>query len=154
MEKFRSDLDREHPKLHWHLTDDPKFKVDKERGPEDWTKKHGLRKGRGEHRGLMQTAPAGIATKSDHPADFQSSAVHQWRGWLDKKYAAAVDLSKTKHRTFQRGFAPETLVHDPEHARVKKVYPIEKAIKMDYRLTDKRRAHAKHLRDVVPRKGA
>ena len=142
--EFDSKIDKDYPSLHWHMHSKKKFKVNKNKGPRDWTTGNDKM-----HKGYMETVPAGFTYRGSKDTYIRKG---KWKGetglegWADnmpeKKYATAMDISKTKHKSFERyDLGPETMVAHPEKAKQKKTYPIDKAIEMDRRLASKRSAH-------------
>lgn len=154
-EEYRSDVDKQQPKWHWHLTDNPKFKHDSKKGPTDMQPPVGADKkyihGRGVkvHGGRLQTAPAGV--KSDYNTGTVAKNWSKSMPW--KTHAVAMDVSDTKKKSFFRGDGDstddvETLHTNPEKAKVKKVYPIKKAMEIDKRYAAKRIAHAAYQKKL------
>lgn len=150
-EEYRGDVDKKQSKWHWHLTDKPDFKVSSDKGPEDMQMpvskgKYVRDRKTKTHAGRLQTAPAG--EKSDYHTGTVAKNWSKSMPW--KTHAVAMDVSGTKKKSFYRGDIDskddvETLHKNPEKAKVKKIYPIAKAMAIDKRYASKRVAHQKFL---------
>jgi len=157
-EEYRSDIDKKQPKWHWHLTDKPDFKIDSKKGPEDMQPTvsptsgsylHG-RKTK-VHAGRLQTVPAGLKKSYDTGYSKPGTMAKAWSNSMPwKTHAVAMDVSGTKKKSFYRGDIEsdddvETLHRNPEKAKVKKIYPIKKAMAIDKRYASKLKANKKFL---------
>lgn len=115
-EQFRRDfgIELKHG-IYWHITDNPQFTIDKNRGPRDMSS---MADGYEEKGKLMIT--------SDLP---------MWVEYYgDRKFAARIDMSAVPRKSFfqvSRGFGNEFFVSDPSKARVIAVYGKDRAMLID-----------------------
>ena len=157
LEAFRSDIDKKYT-LHWHMHGNDDFKLDTEKGPKDHIRPPMVRNSKRKiHKGSIQTVPAGHWDENDPWKDDllpRKTSLYSWRGWMggQKSHATALDISKTKRKTFDRTdcgakLPVETVSKNDGKIKQKKTYTIWKAIDMDARLAKKREAHKKFIKD-------
>lgn len=101
---------------YWHVTQDPDFVIDPERGPRD-----------------MSSMASGSMTPG---ALMITSHLKLWADYYDRPYAAEIDMSKVPehlYRQVDRGFGNEFFVR-PEGARLAQVtgvYTVKSALRRD-----------------------
>ena len=103
---------------YWHFTDDPNFRIDKEKGPRDMSS---LSTGKMDAGKLMIT--------SDY--DAWSSYGPGEKG---RPYVALIDMSEVPPEAYKqvnRGFGNEFFVSDPSKAKVIGVYTRQQASRID-----------------------
>jgi len=121
--KFNSINEFEHSFLgevrhgtYWHVTDDPNFVIDPDKGPRDMTS------------GAMYQ----VARKGDLMVT--SDLSHWAKYYKDRKYVAEIDLSSLSPREYsqvKRGCGNEFYISDASKARVIRVLPLREALKID-----------------------
>jgi hypothetical protein len=98
---------------YWHITDDPNFKIDPNKGPRD----------------MVSTGVGG----ADKGKLMLTSRLEDWTDtYPNRKYAVLVDMSKVSPKDYyqsNRQFGNEFFVKNSEKAQVVKVVPIEQALK-------------------------
>ena len=103
--------------LYWHITDNPNFAIDPEKGPHDMSSLstgHSMSKGK-----LMITS---------HLTYWASSYFPQ------RKYAALIDMSEVSSKLYyqvNRGMGNEFFVTNPSKAKVIKVFHLKDALRID-----------------------
>lgn len=115
-ENFRKDFSMQIKHgLYWHLTDNPNFIIDSEKGPRDMSSlaNGGMDKGK-----LMIT-----------------SHLDYWAAEYDtRQFVAIIDMSEVprdKYWQVNRGFGNEFFVGDPSKAKVYKVLNLKQAFQFD-----------------------
>jgi hypothetical protein len=108
---------------YWHVTDNPNFVIDPEKGPRDMSSMSmdntGIDKGK-----LMITS------------DLPHWVSYYKQGKNPRLYAAEIDMSavpQDQYLQVNRGFGNEFWVSDPSMARVVRVVPIKNALDIDRR---------------------
>src|SRR5208282_4319159 len=127
-EEFRNDF---HSQIkhgtYWHLTSDPNFKIDPNRGPRDMSS---MADGRMETGKLMITS---------HLENWDATYNYDEEGKKKKvtrPFVALIDMSEVPRNAYQqvsRGFGNEFFVSDPSKAKVLKVLPLAQAKALDRR---------------------
>lgn len=118
-EKFKKDflIQTKHG-IYWHLTDNPKFRIDPRKGPTD---RSSLASGK--------MTPGAIMFTTD---------LENWKEYYpDRQYAALLDLSnvpRDKYQQTSRGFGNEFFVTDASKVKVVKVIPLRQALAYDRRV--------------------
>lgn len=103
--------------IYYHITDNPNFKIDKNIGPRDMSS---LASGEMEKGKLM------ITSHLENWSDQYKEA--------GRKYVAIIDMEDVNPKDYwqsNRGFGNELWVDNPGKAVVRKVVPIEEALKLD-----------------------
>jgi len=119
-----------HHGLYFHLTDNPNFNVDEEKGPRDLSSmSSGTNVAKGD---LMVTS---------HLENWHEHYNKSGKG-ITRPYVAVVDLSKSPKGTYtqvNRGFGNEFYVHGEgaRQAKVTKVIPIKNALELSRRYHSK-----------------
>ncbi len=104
--------------MYWHVTEDPEFFIDPDKGPSDMSSMsggHQISLGK-----LMITSD--IETWASNYAP-------------NRSYAALIDMSYVspeKYTQVNRGFGNEFFVHDPSQAKVIGVFSIKDALRIDH----------------------
>ena len=109
--------------LYWHITYDPNFYINPEKGPTDTSS---FSQGKISKGKLMIT--------SDLETWAESYTDNDLTGGEPRGYAAAIDMSNVPSNEYyqvNRGFGNEFFVNDPSSAKVLTVLPIDEALKMD-----------------------
>ena len=111
---------------YWHLTSDPNFKIDPNKGPRDMSS---MADGRMEAGKLMITS---------HLENWDATYNYDEEGKkkVTRPYVALIDMSEVPRNAYQqvsRGFGNEFFVNDPSKARVIKVLPLAQAKALDRR---------------------
>lgn len=104
--------------MYWHITDDPNFFIDPERGPTDMSSMSGG----------TTISPGKLMLTSDLGPWAIDYAPH-------RSYAALIDMSfvdSQQYTQVNRGFGNEFFVNDPSRAQVIGVFPIKDALRIDY----------------------
>lgn len=118
-EEFEKDYLREIKHgTYWHWTEDPDFKIDPSKGPQDMSS---LSTGRVDPGKLM------VTSHLEYWSDYGS-------GGKGRPYAALIDMSDVPREAYKqvnRGFGNEFIVSDPSRARVEAVYPRRRAFQVD-----------------------
>lgn len=101
---------------YWHVTTNPCFEIDPEKGPRD----------------MSSMADGGV----DPGKLMVTSDLAHWTAYYGKEraYAAEIDLCavpSSKYRQVGRGFGNEFWVDDPKNARVVRVLPVKEALRAD-----------------------
>ena len=126
-EEFRNDF---HSQIkhgtYWHLTSDPNFKINPNKGPRDMS---GMADGRMETGKLMITS---------HLENWDATYNYDEEGKkkVTRPYVALIDMSEVPRNAYQqvsRGFGNEFFVSDPSKAKVVKVLPLAQAKALDRR---------------------
>jgi len=136
-EDFKSDyLTQIKHGRYYHITDNPNFKIDPNRGPRD-----------------MSSMGTGKERKG---ALMVTSDLERWlEEYPNRKYVAVIDTSSVPRQDFQqvdRGFGNEFFVNKPSQAKTTKVVTVEQALKEDaqYRATlPKNEVELRQLYDQV-----
>ena len=101
---------------YWHVTDDPNFKIDLEKGPHDYSSM--LNPGSMNKGALMVTTD-----------------LRRWVSeFSNRGYAAEIDMSAVPsggYHQVSRGFGNEFYISDVSKVRVLGVYPISQALRRD-----------------------
>jgi hypothetical protein len=101
---------------YWHITDDPNFQIDLNKGPRDMSSMSPTSESSGS--GLMVT-----------------THLENWLPYFkDRKYVAEIDMSNVDRRHYyqvSRGFGNEFFVTDPSKARVVRVLPLQQALRLN-----------------------
>ncbi|MHA2279752.1 MAG: hypothetical protein ACXAC5_02495 [Promethearchaeota archaeon] len=103
--------------MYWHVTDDPNFFIDPQKGPTDMSSM-----------GSGTMSPGKLMLTSDLGTWATNYAPH-------RRYAALVDMSfvdPQQYTQVNRGFGNEFFVNDPSKAKVVGVFPIKDALRIDY----------------------
>lgn len=101
---------------YWHITDDPNFQIDLNKGPRDMSSMSPT--SAPSSRGLM------VTTHLENWVSVFSS----------RKYVAEIDLSDVDRKDYHqvsRGFGNEFFISDPSKARVIRVLPLQQALKLN-----------------------
>lgn len=104
--------------MYWHVTDDPNFFIDPERGPIDMSSMS------------MNANP-------DKGKLMVTTNLEEWalNYAPDRPYVALIDLSlvpSNEYKQVNRGFGNEFFIHDPSQAQVIGVFSIKDALRIDY----------------------
>ncbi len=102
--------------MYWHVTNDPNFFIDPEKGPRDMSSM-----------ALNKMDPGHLMITSH--LDYWATSYAP-----DRKYAAMIDMSAVDPKEYQqvsRGMGNEFFVHDPTRARVIGVFTIKDALRID-----------------------
>jgi len=101
---------------YWHITDDPNFKIDLNKGPRD----------------MSSMSPTSKSSKSGLMV---TTHLENWIPYFkDRKYVAEIDMSNVDRKNYyqvKRGFGNEFFVTDPSRARVVRVLPLPQALKLN-----------------------
>ncbi len=103
--------------MYWHVTEDPNFFIDPQKGPTDMSSMGG----------------GGIS-----PGNLMiTSNLEEWATNYapNRGYAALIDMSFVDPKEYaqvNRGFGNEFFVRDPSNARVIGVFPIKDALRIDF----------------------
>jgi hypothetical protein len=102
---------------YWHITDNPNFQIDLEKGPRD----------------LSSMNPD--FEKIDKGMLMITTHLENWIPYFSKRlYVAEIDMSQVDKKDYhqvKRGFGNEFIVTNPSKARVVQVLPIVKALRLD-----------------------
>ena len=99
---------------YWHITDNPNFTIDPNKGPRDMSS---------------------LATGKETPGKLMvTTHLENWIAeYPDRKYAAEIDMSQVNKKDYyqvKRGFGNEFWVDNPSNAKVIRVLPINKALQL------------------------
>lgn len=118
-EEFEKDYTRQIKHgLYWHWTDDPHFRIDPNKGPQDMSS---IGSGEVDKGKLM------ITSHLEYWSDYG-------KGGKGRPFAAMIDMSNVPRNQYyqvNRGFGNEFWVNDPSKASVIKVVPRQRAFRID-----------------------
>ena len=103
--------------MYWHVTDDPNFFIDPQKGPSDMSSMGS---------GRMSSGKLMVTSHLEHWAMYYAP---------NRRYAALIDMSSVGAKQYtqvNRGFGNEFFVNDPTQAKVIGVFPIKEALRIDY----------------------
>jgi len=98
--------------MYWHITEDPNFQIDPQKGPRDMSS---LAVGNSMSKGALMI----------------TSHLEYWEGYGNRKYAALIDMSdvpKGLYKQVHRGFGNEFFISDASKAKVIAVMPLNEAL--------------------------
>lgn len=102
---------------YWHITDNPNFTIDSDKGPRD-----------------MSSMSNGGITKGTLMV---TTHLENWIGeYPDRQYVAEIDLSQVDSKDYyqvNRSFGNEFFIKNPSLARVVQVIPLKNALRLDKR---------------------
>lgn len=109
---------------YWHVTDNPQFFIDPQKGPRDMSSMSG---------GSVDLGSLMITSHLEHWHDYYNFDEDE-NPINARPYAVEIDMSGVPLNEWKqvgRGFGNEFFIHDASKAKVKRILPIEEALRVD-----------------------
>lgn len=126
--------------LYWHVTYDPTFIIDTEKGPKDMSSMS---------TGHMDVGKLMITSHLQYWAEGYMDI--EGTGSKPRGYAAIIDMSGVPNKEYyqvNRGFGNEFFVSDPTNAKVLGVLPIRQALEFDEAWDNAKPQSSQELRNI------